>query len=143
MKLISLLIFSLISFYSHSSDGNIINEQISKKYDQIFSEKILSTKDIINYKKIFTNQENCKWKIADKYILKIQNKILLGHVLAQRYLHPRCYRSKYLELYYWLKKYNDLPQAKKIYRLAVKRMPEGYKSPVQPSKVKGIEEKNE
>ena len=40
MKLISLLIFSLISFYPQTSKGNIINEQISMKYDQIFSEKI-------------------------------------------------------------------------------------------------------
>ena len=79
--------------------------------------------------------------IVNKYIFKIQNKILLGHVLAHRYLHPRCYRSQYLELYYWLKKYNDLPQSRRIYRLAIKRMPDGYKSPTQPSKVKGIEEK--
>ena len=84
-------------------------------------------------------QKNCKWKSANKYIFKIQNKILLGHIFAQRYLHPRCYRSKYLELYYWLKKYNDHPQAKRIYRLAVKRMPTGYKSPNKPIKPIGIQ----
>ena len=33
--------------------------------------------------------------------------------------------------------YNDLPQAKKIYRLAIKRMPKGYKRPPAPSKVIG------
>ena len=64
----------------------------------------------------------------------------MGHVLAQRYLHPKCYHSQYLELYYWLKTYNDLPQAKRIYRLAVKRMPGGYKSPTHPSKAIGIKE---
>ena len=64
----------------------------------------------------------------------------MGHILAQRYLHPKCYRSNYLELYYWLKKYSDLPQAKRIYRLAVKRMPKGYKSPTKPIKPKGIVE---
>ena len=52
--------------------------------------------------------------------------------LAQRYLHPRCYKSEFIELTYWLKKYNDHPQAKKIYRLAIKRMPKGYKSPTKP-----------
>ena len=62
----------------------------------------------------------------------------MGHILAQRYLHPTCYRSKYLELYYWLKKYNDHPQAKRIYRLAIKRMPKGYKSPNKPIKPNGI-----
>ena len=131
----------LIFFFSYSVNGNIINAEIASKYDDIFTKKLLSVEDVENYRKIFTYQENCKWKIANKYIFKIENKILLGHVLAQRYLHPKCYRSQYLELYYWLKEYSDLPQAKKIYRLAIKRMPGGYKSPKQPSKVKGIIEK--
>ena len=66
-------------------------------------------------------QEQCKWKSANKHMLKISDTLLMGHILAQRYLHPKCYTSKYLELYYWLKKYNDHPQAKRIYRLAIKR----------------------
>ena len=32
---------------------------------------------------------------------------MLGHIYAQKFLHPNCYRSKYLELYYWLKKYKE------------------------------------
>ena len=72
--------------------------------------------------------------------MKIQNKILLGHVLSQRYLHPKCYHSQFLELSSWLKRYNDYPQAKRIYNLAIKRMPKGYKRPLLPSKVIGIEE---
>ena len=141
MKISNLFLLILIFFFSYSVNGNIINAEIASKYDDIFTKKLLSVEDVENYRKIFTYQENCKWKIANKYIFKIENKILLGHVLAQRYLHPKCYRSKYLELYYWLKEYSDLPQAKRIYRLAIKRMPEGYKSPKQPSKVKGIIEK--
>jgi hypothetical protein len=66
----------------------------------------------------------------------------MGHVLAQRYLHPRCYRSEFLELSNWLKMYNDLPQAKRIYRLAIKRMPKGYKRPPTPSKALGIKEES-
>ena len=131
-------IIFLIIFFAMPTKGMLINDQISKKYDQMFSEKILKEEDLKNYIKIFELQEICKFKIADKYIFQIQNKILIGHVLAQRYLHPKCYKSQYLELYHWLKKYNDLPQAKRIYRLAVKRMPKGYKSPVKPSKAKGI-----
>ncbi len=104
----------------------------------MFSKKILSFQDEINYKKIFELQELCEWKKADKFIFKIENKILLGHVLAQRYLHPRCYKSKFIELTYWLKKYNDHPQSKRIYRLAIKRMPKGYKSPSKPIKPIGI-----
>ena len=60
-------------------------------------------------------------------------------MFAQRYLHPRCYKSQFLELTYWLKKYNDHPQAKQIYKLAIRRMPAGYKSPTKPSNPIGIE----
>ena len=135
-------IIFLICCLCMPAKGMLINNNISSKYDQIFAERILTDQDVENYIKIIKLQEICKFKIADKYIFQIQNKILIGHILAQRYLHPKCYKSQYLELYYWLKKYNDLPQAKRIYRLAVKRMPKGYKSPVKPSKVKGIKEEN-
>ena len=139
MKMFKFLIFLTIFFLtSYSSKSLVINNEISKKYGEIFSLNILGSEDVNNYKKIFEYQEICNWKIANKYIFKINNRILMGHVLAQRYLHPKCYRSKYLELYNWMKKYNDHPQAKRIYRLAIKRMPPGYKSPQKPSKVVGI-----
>ena len=140
MKIFSFLLFiTLFLFGSFLVKATVINDEISKKYSQIFSQNILNDIDIDNYKKVFEYQEACEWKKANRYILKIENNILMGHVLAQRYLHPKCYRSKYLELYSWLKKYNDHPQARRIYRLAVRRMPQGYKSPPQPSKVVGIE----
>jgi len=140
MKIFSFLIFiTLFLFGSFLVKATVMNNEISKKYSQIFSQNILNDADINNYKKIFEYQETCEWKKANKYILEIQSNILMGHVLAQRYLHPKCYRSKYLELYNWLKKYNDHPQARRIYRLAVRRMPQGYKSPPQPSKVVGID----
>ena len=139
MKFNIFLFFFMIFFISLTSEKNYaFQSKISNKYDQIFSKKILSELDVNNYRKAYAFQEQCKWKEANKNLIKIKNKILVGHILAQRYLHPKCYRSEYLELYYWLKKYNDHPQAKRIYRLAIKRMPKGYKSPVKPSKPLGI-----
>ena len=132
--------FILLFFFMLSRIGNSYEISIANKYNDIFTNDTLNTNDIENYRKIYLLQKNCKWKSANKYIFLIQNKILLGHIFAQRYLHPTCYRSKYLELYYWLKKYNDHPQAKRIYRLAVKRMPIGYKSPNKPIKPIGIQE---
>ena len=55
---------------------NIINDQISSKYNQIFSDKLLSNSDIKSYQKIFELQESCKWKQANKNILLLKNKIL-------------------------------------------------------------------
>jgi soluble lytic murein transglycosylase len=139
MKRISLyiLISIFLFFFSFKAFGFQID--ISKKYNNIFSSKILSEEDVHNYQQAYLFQEQCKWKSANRYILKIQNKSLLGHIYAQKFLHPNCYKSKYLELYYWLKKYNDHPQAKRIYKLAIRRMPPGYKSPTKPALPIGIE----
>ncbi len=128
--------------FSLESHALVINEKIYTKYDLIFEENILSISDTINYQKIFEFQEECNWKKANRHILLLNDKILMGHALSQRYLHPRCYRSKFKELTNWLKKYNDHPQARKIYILAIKRMPKGYKSPTKPVKPKGIETEN-
>ncbi|MEM6835008.1 MAG: transglycosylase SLT domain-containing protein, partial [Pseudomonadota bacterium] len=62
-----------------------------------------------------------KWRAADTHIKALDNKLLLGHVLHQRYMHPTDYRSRYSELRGWLKTYADHPGAKRLYRLAVKR----------------------
>ena len=131
-----ILISFFLLFFSCKSFG--FQSDISNKYNNIFSSKILSEEDVNNYQQAYLFQEKCKWKSANRYILKIKNKTLLGHIYAQKFLHPNCYTSKYLELYYWLKKYNDHPQAKRIYKLAIRRMPSGYKSPTKPSKPMGI-----
>ena len=142
MKTFNFIFFLFFIFYFNTGVAFVINEEIFKKYNDIFSEKLLSKNDVKNYQEIFKLQEDCEWKKANKLILLVQNKVLMGHVLAERYLHPRCYRSEFLELTFWLKKYNDHPQAKRIYRLAVKRMPKGYKSPNKPIKPIGIIKQN-
>ena len=140
MNLKKFLIFNLFIFLViFSKQLYAYQQDIVYKYDSIFSSKVLSDEDVYNYQQAYKFQEKCKWKSANNFILKIKNKSLLGHIYAQKFLHPNCYRSKYLELYYWLKKYNDLPQAKQIYKLAIRRMPSGYKSPSKPTTPIGIE----
>ena len=136
-KFIVFFLLTLSIFISNNVYS--FEEEITNKHDNIFTSKILSEEDVKNYQMAYLFQEKCKWKSANKFILKIQNKLLLGHILAQKFLHPDCYKSQYLELYYWLKEYNDHPQAKRIYKLAIRRMPSGYKSPTKPSLPQGIE----
>ena len=138
MKINKFILIFIIIIFSLKLNASVIKEEISSKYFNLFTENILSNSDMKYYTNIFNFQKNCKWKRANKYILLIEDKVLLGHVLAQRYLHPSCYKSEFIELTYWLKKYADLPQAKKIYKLAIKRMPKGYKSPKKPIKPIGI-----
>ena len=132
----------IVTCFLKNASASIIETSISNKYFDIFSKPALLDDDIERYRKIIKYQDACKWKLANKHILELKNEILMGHVLAQRYLHPRCYKSQFSELSSWLKMYNDLPQAKRVYRLAIKRMPIGYKRPPAPSKVVGIKNSN-
>ena len=103
---------------------------------ELFDPKIvleqLGTEDVVRYRQIFDLQEQGKWQKADRILRKLENRVLMGRVLFQRYMHPTKYRSKYKELYDWMKAYADQPGAKRIYRLALRRQPSGYKSPQRP-----------
>ena len=94
--------------------------------------EILSDNDIERYREIFAVQEKGHWKTADKLIGKLENRVLMGHVLAQRYLHPTKYRSKYKELKDWMAEYADHPDAQRIYKLALRRRPKSWKYPTKP-----------
>ncbi len=95
--------------------------------------KVLSGRDEQLYREIFELQKAGKWRKADKKIAQLGDQRLMGHVLAQRYLHPTAYRSKYKELSAWLKDYADHPQARRIYKLALKRRPKNYRMPTRPT----------
>ncbi|MEE8623553.1 MAG: lytic transglycosylase domain-containing protein, partial [Alphaproteobacteria bacterium] len=84
------------------------------------------------YQIIFALQKTGKWWAANQRIKRLENRMLMGHVLAQRYLHPTRYRSKYEELRAWLAKYPDHPDARRIYRLAMKRKPAGARASRRP-----------
>ncbi|MEE2997444.1 MAG: lytic transglycosylase domain-containing protein [Pseudomonadota bacterium] len=93
---------------------------------------ILSAADERRYKTIFALQKKGDWRRAKKLIQKLDDHLLLGHVQAQRYLHPTKYRSRYIELAKWLKVYADHPDARRIYKLALKRRPKNYRAPRRP-----------
>lgn len=95
-------------------------------------ERVLSSADEALYEEIFAIQEVGDWKRADDLIAKLSDRLLMGHVLAQRYLHPTKYRSKYKELKAWMDEYADHPQAKRIYKLALRRRPANWKYPEKP-----------
>ena len=94
----------------------------------------LSESDVKRYKEIFALQHEAKWDRADALIAQLDNKLLLGRVLAQRYLHPTGWRSSYKELSGWLALYNDHPSASRLNWLAKKRKPAAAKAPTKPKK---------
>ena len=93
---------------------------------------ILKESDAARYRVIFQLQENADFKGADDIIAKLSDRALMGHVLAQRFLHPQ-YRVTYPELHAWLADYYDHPDARRLYDLAIKRKPKNGKNPQMPS----------
>ena len=127
----SFFLFIFISklFFCHLSYANIES-----------TKKILTLNDVKIYKKIFEiqklpikNKNSKEWKKVDNLIKGLKNKILLGNVYADRYLHPTGWRSSYNDLKIWLDKYNDHPDATRIIRLALKRKPNNLKNPKKPT----------
>ncbi|MEK9672724.1 MAG: transglycosylase SLT domain-containing protein [Rhodospirillaceae bacterium] len=96
---------------------------------------ILSNEDARTYEKIFGVQEAGDWKEADRLISTITDKLLLGHVMAERYLHPTKYRSQYKELKDWMADYADHPQAQQIYKLSLRRRPRNWNFPDKPDQL--------
>ena len=94
---------------------------------------ILGATDVSRYRVIFSLQKNGEWKAADKIINTLENRVLMGHVLAQRYLHPTKYRSRYRELKAWMDQYADHPDARRIHKLALRRRPKNWKMPKPPT----------
>ena len=94
--------------------------------------RILTTEDALKYNKVFKLQEQGKLQAAASIISEIQNPVLIGHVLGQKYMHPTAYRSKFVELRDWLESYSDHPDAPRIFKLAMKRKPKNTKNPKSP-----------
>jgi len=124
--LILLLGIFLRSSYSIADNNlniNILNSSDAKIYRELFK---LQSKQI-------KSKNSRIWKKIEKLKKKIDNKILIGTLNADKYLHPTGWRSSYRELKNWLNEYHDHPDAYKIHRLALRRKPIKSRSPKRPS----------
>lgn len=83
---------------------------------------VLPENDRHLYHTIFQAQKAADWATADESIARLSSPALVGHILAERYLHPS-YATQVQELTDWLSMYADLPQAASIYTLAVGKNP--------------------
>lgn len=79
--------------------------------------RLLSDMDRAIYAAIFDAQRNGDADTVDTLIAELDNQILLGHVLANRYLSEH-YESTNDELTAWLANYGDHPEAARIASLA-------------------------
>lgn len=94
--------------------------------------KQLSAEDARRYKAIFNAQDKGDFETTRRLLPGIKNRILVGHVIFQRLLHPTAYKSQFGELRDWLALYNDHPEAYRAFSLAIKRRPKGAREPKRP-----------
>jgi soluble lytic murein transglycosylase len=78
----------------------------------------LSPVDRDLYRRAFSAIDTGDWVAVEAAALHIQDRRLLGHVLAARYLAPSA-DAQFTKLRAWLDLYPDLPEADDIYRLAL------------------------
>lgn len=68
----------------------------------------------------FRAEKRGDYEFADTLIGQLDNQILVGHILGQRYLDPK-YDAIKDELVAWLANYGDHPQAPRIKQLALRK----------------------
>lgn len=78
---------------------------------------VLSSKDADLYRHMFRLQREKKWDEAEALLSRLDDDLLKGRILAQRYLSS--YDDPDVQkLTAWLKAYNDCPEAETLYNLA-------------------------
>ena len=98
----------------------------------------MSVQEARRYRQVFQLQAEGRFAEADRIISGIKDSQLMGHVRAQRLLHPTLYKASYAELRAWLDIYNDQAPATAVYRLAIRRQIKGERpprAPVEPSRL--------
>ena len=78
--------------------------------------KSIADGDADLYRQVYGYQQKEDWAAADRAIAQLQDRSLLGHVLASRYLGA--YKANHAQLRDWLAKYSDLPDAGRIAKVA-------------------------
>ncbi|PKU23818.1 murein transglycosylase [Telmatospirillum siberiense] len=98
-----------------------INGAAGKLGRQTAVPSVISESDAQIYRSAFDAQDRGQWGAADREIARLNDPLLLGHLLAQRYL-AATYRPQTEELKDWMARYADLPEANAIYDLARQRL---------------------
>lgn len=105
--------------------------ELAGESDRLPKGLLLSDGDVARYRLIFELQERGAFNEADAEIARLESRILVGDVLAQRYLRPG-HKTKYADLAEWMQRYADLADAERIHALAVARQPAGQTPPKSP-----------
>lgn len=84
--------------------------------------QVLSAADAEHYAAAFTLQEAGDWAGADRHVAALHDRVLVGTLLAQRYLSPD-YKTTLAQARDWLATYRDQPEAHAVWMLARHKAP--------------------
>jgi soluble lytic murein transglycosylase-like protein len=93
--------------------------------------KVLNASDALHYSQAFAAAHRGDFGAASALAGQVSDPCLKGRLQAARLLNPD-YRASYAELSGWLLANADLPEAQRVYDLAVKRRPAGAPAPHAP-----------
>lgn len=93
--------------------------------------RVLSDADRLTYTTAFDALRRGEIEVARESMQRLNDRVLLGELEFQRLFHPD-YRASYEELCAWLGDYADLPPARRVYDLAMRRRPDGAEPPPPP-----------
>jgi soluble lytic murein transglycosylase-like protein len=94
---------------------------------------VLGAEDIKRYRQIFALIEAGRIAKADALLAQVENDVLKGYALFDKYMHPTAYRSRFKELSAWMRAYGDHPEARRIYKLALRKRADGAARPQKPA----------
>ncbi|MDP3400164.1 MAG: lytic transglycosylase domain-containing protein, partial [Brevundimonas sp.] len=98
--------------------------------------RVLSNSDRLNYTTAYDALRRGDLETARASARQADDRVLLGQVEFGRLFHPD-YVSSFEELSAWLEDYADLPEAPRVYALALRRRPDGAPEPRRPRRVDG------
>ncbi|MES2834802.1 MAG: lytic transglycosylase domain-containing protein [Pseudomonadota bacterium] len=96
----------------------------------------LSASDRLSYTTAFDALRRGDLDAARDAARQAQDRVLMGQVEFERMFHAD-YSATYDELAAWLEEYSDLPDAPRVYNLALRRRPDGATEPKRPAGVSG------
>lgn len=94
--------------------------------------QVMNPWDIARYKAVFAAVDRGDFIDAQMQLTEIKDRSLVGHVAFRQLMHPTAHVSSYDELKGWLAAYADLPNAERIYALAIRRRPADAPAPRAP-----------
>lgn len=96
----------------------------------------LSASDRLSYTNAFDALRRGDLDAARDAARQAQDRVLMGQVEFERMFHAD-YAATYEELAAWLEEYADLPDAPRVYNLALRRRPDGAPEPKRPAGISG------